>query len=106
MKIVITTCPAGKEQDLVLPILEEHLAACAQVLPSLISTFRWEGCLQQAQEASIWFKTADDRVSSLMARLSELHPYEVPEIACLDVLEVLPSYASWLNDTTRASLPE
>ena len=46
-------------------------------------------------------KTAADRVPALVARARELHPYEVPEVIALPVLEGNPAYLDWLFTETR-----
>ena len=104
--------PAGTEIVLVLTTLDERadapafartlvtecLAACVNVLPAMLSIYRWKGAVESASEQQLVIKTSSDRLEALKARLSELHPYEVPEILVVAVNDAAPSYLAWLAD--------
>lgn len=82
--------------------MEERLAACCNRLPGVVSTYWWEGRLTSDEEALLIFKTRDDGVEALTRRLAELHPYDVPEIAVVDVASVNPAYAAWIDAEVRS----
>lgn len=102
MRIVMTSCPEASVASLVEPILQEHLAGCIQAIAGVTSTYRWQGQIHRDNEHLLLFKTPVDRVDALVTRLTVLHPYEVPEVAVLEVESILPSYGLWLHDVTRA----
>ena len=101
MRIVITTCPEDQVENLIRPVLEARLAGCIQAIPGVLSTYRWQGTIQHDREQLLLFKTALDRVNALIERLTELHPYDVPELAVLSVESVTTAYGKWLHDETR-----
>lgn len=80
-------------------LVDERLAACVNILPTMTSVYRWQGKVEQDREQQIVIKTATDRVPALMVRLRELHPYELPE--CL-VLSATGSgeYLAWVAGST------
>ncbi len=82
-------------------LVEEGLAACVQVLPGLRSFYRWEGRLETADETLVIAKTAGVRLEALIARLRELHPYELPEIVAVEAGAGLPAYIDWVAAETR-----
>lgn len=98
--VVLTT--VGTDLDataLARTLVAERLAACVNVLPVMMSVYRWQGRVEEEREQQLVIKTAADRVSALAARLRELHPYEVPEFLVLRVSEGSDAYLRWLRDS-------
>lgn len=94
--IVTTTLPTEDAADLLATqLVDEKLAACAQVQGPIESTYRWEGAIERAEEWFCHCKTVPERRDALMARIKELHPYEVPEIVAVRAEAVLPEYLAW-----------
>jgi len=101
--LILSTCPdADTAQRLARTLVDERLAACASVLPGLVSTYRWQGRVEQATEVQLLAKTTADRCEALMARLAGLHPYELPEILAVETAAGLPAYLDWVAAETRA----
>ena len=108
MKLVLVLTTLGPDADaaaLARTLVEERLAACVNVLPTMTSIYRWKGSVDQEREQQLLIKTADERVEALAARLSELHPYELPEFIVLNA-EASAAYAAWIDDSTRAASPK
>jgi periplasmic divalent cation tolerance protein len=80
-------------------LVEERLAACAQVLGPVSSVYRWQGEVQTATEWYCHLKTTAARVSAMVSRIRELHPYETPEIIALPVAEGDPAYLRWIEES-------
>jgi periplasmic divalent cation tolerance protein len=74
-----------------------RLAACANVVPGLTSIFWWEGRVQRADEVLLLLKTRADRLPALIARATELHPYDVPEVVALSVDAGSAPYLDWVR---------
>ena len=101
--LILSTCPdADTAQRLARTLVEERLAACVNLLPGVSSTYRWRGEVEQATEVQLLAKTTADRRVALIARLAELHPYELPEILAVETAEGLPAYLDWVAAETRA----
>jgi periplasmic divalent cation tolerance protein len=77
-------------------LVEERLAACAQVVGPVASVYWWHGEVETAGEWYCHLKTTAARVDALIARVRELHPYETPEIVALPVTEGDPAYLRWI----------
>ncbi len=82
--------------------LERRLCACASVLPQE-SRYWWKGKVESAREVLVVFKTAPKTVGALLLRLKASHPYNVPEIAELNVERAEPVYLRWLAETLDPS---
>jgi periplasmic divalent cation tolerance protein len=100
VRIVLTTI--GSDTDAVAlarTIVEERLAACVNVLPTMVSLYRWKGVVEQDKEHQIVIKTTFDRLAALESRLRQLHPYELPELLVLDVASGGASYLAWVRES-------
>jgi periplasmic divalent cation tolerance protein len=81
-------------------LLERRLVACIQVVGPVRSSYWWKGRLEEAEEWLGIFKTRRDLSKIVERELEALHPYEVPEIAVMEIDRVLPSYEKWVIEET------
>ena len=79
-------------------VIEERLAACINIFPPIRSIYHWKGALETADEVAAIFKTHHWRADALMARISELHSYDVPCIVAWPIDKIVGSYADWVED--------
>ena len=82
-------------------LVEESLVACVNLVPRVRSIYRWNGAVCDEEEVLLIIKTTHARREDLRARLLELHPYEVPELICAEVLFGHEPYLDWVRDSTR-----
>lgn len=82
-------------------LVQRRLAACVNIMPAVQSVYQWQGAIEQAAEITLMIKTTQARYAELEAAIVELHPYEVPEIIALPVVEGLPAYLNWITAETR-----
>jgi periplasmic divalent cation tolerance protein len=80
-------------------LVEERLAACVNVMGGVRSVYRWEGAVEEAQEALLVVKTTRERFAALRDRITSLHPYQVPEVVALPVEDALASYRAWVESS-------
>lgn len=90
---------ADEAERIARTVVEERLAACANVLPSLRSIYRWQGKVEAAEEAGVIFKTTTNSSEALIARIAGLHSYEVPCIVTWPIDKVTGAYADWVEDS-------
>jgi periplasmic divalent cation tolerance protein len=79
-------------------LVSERFAACANILPSVESIYRWKGKIESGNETLVFFKVSEDRQSAFQDKLRLLHPYDVPEIIFLPVASGLPEYIQWVSE--------
>lgn len=94
-----TVATREQAEALARALLERRLCACVQI-ERVESLYRWEGALQQEPECRLLFKTTAALAPALCAALREAHPYALPQILTLPVLEALPAYARWVAQET------
>ena len=77
-------------------LVETQLAACVNLLPAVESIYRWQGKVETGSEVLAIFKTTTAAFPSFEKALTELHPYEVPEIIAISPDQVAGPYKAWL----------
>lgn len=99
--IVLTTVGAAFDvASLARTLVDEHLAACVNVLPPMQSIYRWQGQVHVDDERQLVIKTSSDRLEALQLRLTALHPYELPEFLVVEVVRGSQAYLEWLGAAT------
>jgi periplasmic divalent cation tolerance protein len=96
VSVALCTCPPPEAERLAALVVEDGLAACVNVLPSVRSIYRWEGKVEKEEESLLIIKTATASFPALRDTLAEAHPYDVPEVIRLDVADGLPAYLEWV----------
>jgi periplasmic divalent cation tolerance protein len=97
------TCPdTGSAQAIAETLVGEHLAACVNRLPGIVSTYRWQGALTSDTETLLLIKSTVGRFEMLKARLLHLHPYELPELIAVPVERGHTAYLDWVRDSVSA----
>ena len=100
IKVVTTTETREDAQRIARSLVESRLAACVQIRGPIQSTYRWQGQIETAQEWQCTAKTRRDLFAQVERAISELHPYEVPEILAVAIVESSDAYARWLDEQT------
>ena len=105
MRLVIVTAPPDDGVSLARTMVEEKLAACANIVPKVRSIYTWNGKVEDEEEVMILFKTTDDGIAALTHRIKAIHPYDVPEIITVEIneREGNPDYFSWVGTSVYKS---
>jgi periplasmic divalent cation tolerance protein len=99
--LVLCTAPADVADNIAGALVSARLAACVNILPAVVSTYRWKGHVARDDEALLMIKTAADRVAQLTLKIREVHPYELPEVLALPVRGGLNDYLAWVVAESR-----
>ena len=102
----VTTESVEQAEEIGRALVGERLAACANILPGMRSIYRWKGAVETAGETVLIAKTRETLAQALIARVRELHTYEVPCIVVLPVTDGLPAFLRWIDDETSAPQPQ
>jgi periplasmic divalent cation tolerance protein len=82
-------------------LVERGLAACVNVVPGVVSIYRWKGVVERAPESLLVIKTRAERFEELREALVALHPYEVPELLGVPVAAGHAPYLAWLDESVE-----
>jgi periplasmic divalent cation tolerance protein len=104
--VVFVTAPnAELAAALAKTLVTEKLVACVNIVPGLRSIYAWEGKVCDESEVLCVLKTRRALFAAVRERVIELHPYQVPEIIALPLVEGSAPYLAWLRDETLEPLP-
>ncbi len=98
---VYTTWPTTVEaEEAGRTLVERRLAACVNILPGMISHYRWQGDVERGEEAVMLVKTRASLADAVSDAVKELHSYETPAIVVLPVESVEKAYLAWMLEST------
>ena len=99
--LVLSNAP-NKEvaEQLARLLVERRLAACVNILPAVHSIYRWDGQLEEASEVAMQIKTITAHYAELETAIKAMHPYAVPEIIAIPIVDGLPAYLDWIKQET------
>jgi periplasmic divalent cation tolerance protein len=99
---VVALSTAGNAADaerIARALVERGLAACVNVVPNVVSIFRWQGEVQKESELVLVIKTRSDALEPLREALVALHPYEVPELVAWPIAAGHEPYLRWIDES-------
>lgn len=100
--LIYATFPSLTEAQLAAErLVADHLAGCVNILPGMVSVYRWQGRIERAGEVVAIVKTRASLSAAAMAAIRSGHPYTTPAMIVLPVLDGAPDYLSWLMDMTK-----
>ena len=82
-------------------LIENRLAACVQIIPRIESLFWWQGKIEKAKESLVIIKTRKGLFDEVVSSIKSVHPYEVPEIISMPILQGNERYIEWLLKETK-----
>ena len=101
--VVLTTVEKREDAERLARLLvERELAACVQILPPMVSIYRWQGNIERASEVLLLIKTTREVYPRLEAAIRENHSYQTPEIVALPIEAGSSEYLSWLAASVKS----
>lgn len=101
VQVTTTTDSRLEAAELAHAAVDERLAACAQLVGPIASTYWWEGRIESAEEWMVVFKTKADRFDELASLITESHSYDTPEIVATPVVAGSMDYLAWVAEQTE-----
>lgn len=96
-KLLITTAGSKEEASRIARMLvEEKTAACVNIVGPIESVYRWQGKVESAPEFLLLIKTTGSRSATAMARIRELHSYDLPEAIEIGIDGGSAEYLNWI----------
>ena len=101
-RIILSTIDtAAGGEAIARDLVGSHLASCVNIIPGLRSIYRWQGEIHNDKELLLIIKTNSDKTDSVIERILELHPYDLPEAVVLEIESGYPPYLEWILEGTR-----
>lgn len=101
--IMITAPSVEVAQQIAESLLAKHLAACVNLIPRVQSLYRWEGKVQQDEEVLMLVKSRRSLFhSQIVPLVRQIHPYQLPELIVLPIMDGFPPYLDWITQETSS----
>ncbi|MBD2096899.1 divalent-cation tolerance protein CutA [Trichocoleus sp. FACHB-591] len=99
--VVLVTATSQVEAEAIAEaLITAKLAACVSFTP-IHSIYTWQGQVHKDQEWQLFIKTDLAQFAALVAKVQEVHSYDVPEIIALPIVAGSPAYLQWLGEQVR-----
>ena len=98
--IYVTASSSEEAKKIARKVIDERLAACANILSNISSVYLWEDEVQEENEAALVLKTRSELITALTERIKELHSYDCPCITALDIVDGNADYIAWIREQT------
>ena len=103
-RFVYITCGSQEEaQRIGAALVEAHLAACVNLIPGMISLYRWEGQVAQDQEFVLIAKTTESKLAALTAKAVALHSYDLPCVVAMPLVGGHTPFLQWIASETQGA---
>ena len=102
---MVVTGPADWLPGCTRALVDERLVACGHQLSPIRSVYRWKGAVHDEPEARVALHTRRSLVAGIVARVAELHPYDVPCVIALPLVGGNPDYLRWIAEQTATPAP-
>ena len=101
--VVLVTCPnAVVARRIARVLVQKNLAACVNIVSSVESIFLWEAKLERSKEQLLIIKTTKACFNVLRQAIIKLHPYDIPEVIALPIVQGHSPYLQWILANTQA----
>ncbi|HSQ02163.1 MAG TPA: divalent-cation tolerance protein CutA [Methanobacterium sp.] len=95
--VYITTSGLNESKNIAKMLLEEKLAACINIIPTVESIYLWKGKIEEDSESIMVVKTRSELVENIIKKVEEVHSYEIPCILEITVNKGSKTYLKWMK---------
>ncbi len=101
-RVVLVTAPnAAEAERIAQKVVQKGLAACVNIVPKLLSIYRWEGNVERDMETLLVIKSTKKALPKLKKKIKKMHSYKVPEILVLKVDDGDMEYLDWIDSVVK-----
>ena len=95
--LYVTCANADEAKAIARALVGDRLVACANILGSMTSVYRWEGEVAEQEEVAMLLKTRRDMTVHVAERVKSLHSYDLPCVIGLPIQGGNPDFLAWLH---------
>ena len=105
MDIIVIHCTVPRKKiakDIIKILMKHKLIACVSMIENVKSIFSWDGEICEEKEILLMMKTRRTNYGKIKLVIEDIHPYSVPEIIALPVVDCSEDYLKWLVKETES----
>ena len=99
--VALVTCPVELAERFAETLVQDRLAACINIIPRVVSVYRWDGAVEKDNEALMILKTSQSRLEEIERCLVKIHPNEVFELIAFPINGGAKNYLDWIISETQ-----
>jgi periplasmic divalent cation tolerance protein len=100
--MIYTTYPSIVEAETAgRALVERRLCACVNIVPGMVSFYRWQGKVERGDEVVMIIKTRASLAAAVCAAVKQMHSYTTPAILVIPIDDVDPDYHAWIVAETE-----
>jgi len=99
--VFITTRSVEEAKQIAEVLVGQQLAACVNIVPEILSIYRWQGKIENDTEAKMIIKTKSSLVSQLTQTVKKLHSYDVCEVTVVPIISGNSDYLKWIDESVQ-----
>ena len=101
-QIIMCTCPdVASAKTIARHLIEEKHAACVNIIPQVISIYRWQDNIECDNEVQLIIKTQTDKFNDVANEIKRLHRYDTPEIIAMNIQQGDDNYLNWITESLK-----
>ena len=100
--MIYTTCTSEEEAtDITKILLDKNLIACGNIIPKILSIFKWDSKISRQSECALLLKTIEENFDRISALIKENHSYEIPCILSFPIKNIDNDFGDWVKKITK-----
>lgn len=100
--LFLVTAPSMEEaRKIGHHVVENKIAACANLISEINSIYRWKGKIEEDMEVLLLIKTGEEKSDEVIAAIEEIHSYDTPECIGFKIDKGSKKYLKWLNKAVK-----
>lgn len=101
--VLLSTCPSmDVARTIAAALVDAGAAACVNIVPGVTSIYSWQGKTHEDAELLLVIKTTADNYGRAEGIITDLHPYELPEVVAVPIVGGLNGYLEWISTQTHS----
>jgi periplasmic divalent cation tolerance protein len=100
-EVIITAPDADWLAAFTRKLAADRLCAAGHNFAPIRSIYRWRGEIHDTTEARVALRTRRSLLPRIIERVKQEHPYEVPSVVMLPILDGNQDYIRWILDETK-----
>jgi periplasmic divalent cation tolerance protein len=101
--LIVSTADTLKlAEEIASALVENHEAACVNIVPGIRSVYRWEGKMTEDEEVLLLIKSVKEKFEAIRYRIRSIHTYQIPEVIALPITDGDANYLNWLRKQLSA----